>query len=218
MEIGIQQELRRLTTEQRETTIFAPFLVRVGLTEHLEARLETNSVTSSRTTSAGDPAVHETGYSPVSLGAKYEIFDSGGDNRRSFGLIGRLFPPTGSSRFRNDRSTGDVRLAADWDFAPKLSLNPNLGFGIEEGQEGHTFGALLGALTLNFLPTDRINPFVDAGLQSPQERKGATAITLDAGLAYIIGKNFQLDLSAGRGVRGTTPPKPFTALGVSIRR
>jgi hypothetical protein len=218
LEIGVQHELRRPTPETRTATTFAPFLARIGLTKQLEARVETNSITSVRTTGPSEPATRETGYSAVSIGAKYQIYDSGGDERRSFGMIARLFPPSGSSKFRNDRSTGDVRLAADWDFAPTLSLNPNVGFGIEQGDAGETFAAALGALTLNYLPTERINPFVDAAIQSPEAAHGTAAIIIDAGLAYIIGRNVQLDVSGGRGVRGSTPPRPFAAIGLSLRR
>lgn len=217
-EVGLQNELRRPEPGTRTATMFAPTLIRFGIAERLEARVETNSIASTRTSGSGVPVTRATGYSPVSIGAKYQIFDSGGEGRRSFGLIARLFPPTGSSEFRNTRYTGDIRLAADWDFAPKLSLNPNLGVGNQEGDRGRTFPAALGALTLNYLPTDRINPFVDVGTQDPEAPNGATAIVVDTGLAYIIGRDVQLDVSAGRGVRGSSSPRPFVAFGLSLRR
>ena len=217
-EVGLQNELRRPEAGTRTATTFAPTLIRFGIAERLEARVETNSIASTRTSGSGVPATRTTGYSPVSIGAKYQIYDSGVEGRHSFGLIARLFPPTGSSEFRNTRYTGDVRLAADWDFAPKLSINPNLGVGSQEGDRGRTFAAALGALTLNYLPTERINPFVDVGAQDPEAPNGATAIVVDTGLAYIIGRDVQFDVSAGRGVRGSSPPRPFVAIGLSLRK
>jgi len=36
-------------------------------------------------------------------------------------------------------------------------------------------------------------------------------------VAYIVGRNVQLDVSVGTGVNGQTPPHPFVSLGVSFR-
>ena len=218
LEIGGQYERRRPDADVRTTTTFVPTLLRFGLSPQLEARVETNSVTSIHVSGAGRPEMRSTGYSPVSVGMKYQIFDSGGDGRRSLGLIARLIPPTGSAGFHNDRTTGDVRLAADCDFAPHLSLNPNFGFGIEQADDGHTFAAGLGALTLNYLPTERLNPFIDAGTQAPEAPGGRASVIVDAGVAYIIGHDVQLDVSAGRGIHGSTPPEPFIGIGISVRK
>jgi hypothetical protein len=216
LEIGVQQE-RRHEGDTRTTTTFVPLLLRIGVAERLEARIEGNSLTSTSATGGGASDVRITGYSPVSLGAKYEIFDAQGENRLSLGLIARVFPPTGSSDFRSHRSAEDLRLAADWDFAPGLSLNPNVGIARLDDGAGGVFVATLGALTLTYAPTERINPFVDVGAQTPEAPRGAAAITLDAGLGYIIGRDIQVDVSAGRGVHGSTPPHPFVAIGLSLR-
>jgi hypothetical protein len=40
---------------------------------------------------------------------------------------------------------------------------------------------------------------------------------VDAGVAYIVGCDLQLDLSAGQNVHGVTAPKPFVAAGISLR-
>ena len=217
LELGVQQERRRLDANVRTTTTFAPALLRVGVSRRIEARIETNSISSLEAEAPATGSERETGYAPVSIGVKYQAFDSGGDGRRSVGVIGRVFPSTGSADFRNVNTTGDVRVAADWDFAPHLSVNPNLGLGVEQADGGGTFTAGLAALTLNYLPTERINPFVDVGAQTPEARRGRASVILDTGLAYIIGRNLQLDVSAGRGVHGATPPRPFVAVGVSLR-
>jgi hypothetical protein len=68
-------------------------------------------------------------------------------------------------------------LAADWSFAPslKLSLNPNIGVGRYEDDQGRTFTAGLFATTLNYLPNKKLNPFVDIGIQSPEVKNGQVA-------------------------------------------
>jgi len=216
IEIGAQLERRR-DGGVRTTTTFVPLLIRFGVSDRIEARVESNSLTSNETSSPNSPTLRVTGYSPVSIGAKYQLHDSGGDHRRSFGVIARVFAASGSSNFRADRYSGDVRLAADWDFAPQLSLNPNVGIARQEDDQGRTFTAALGAMTLTYSPTDRISPFVDLGAQSPEARGEGAAIIVDAGLGYTISRDIQLDISAGSGVRGSTPARPFVAVGVSIR-
>jgi hypothetical protein len=216
LEIGVQRE-RRHSGDIGTTTTFVPLLLRFGVADGLEARIEGNSLTSTSTTGGGASGVRITGYSPASLGAKYEIFDAHGENRLSLGVIARVFPPTGSTDYRSHRYAEDLRLAADWDFAPQLSLNPNVGIARLDDGQGGVFVSTLGALTLTYSPTERINPFVDVGAQTPEAPRGAAAITLDAGLGYIIGRDIQLDVSAGRGAHGSTPPHPFVAIGLSLR-
>jgi CubicO group peptidase (beta-lactamase class C family) len=217
LEFGLQEEHRGSGTATRTTTLFIPTLIRFGVSDRFELRIETNSVTSVQTTTNGGPGNRTTGYSPVSLGFKYGLYDSHGDNRRSLGAIVRVFAPSGSAGFGNDRYTADARLAADWDFAPNLSLNPNVGIARYEDGQARSFTAGVGALTLNYLPSERLNPFVDIGVQTPEEDGGTTSIILDTGMAYIIGRDVQLDFSIGRGVHGTTPPRPFIGVGFSVR-
>jgi hypothetical protein len=73
------------------------------------------------------------------------------------------------------------------------------------------------ATTLNYNPSKQLNLFVDTGVQAPEERNGATSIIYDAGIAYLINPDVQLDLSVGTGGGGRTPPHPFLAAGISKR-
>jgi hypothetical protein len=218
IESGVQAEFRR-DGETREHTLFIPMLVRVGLSKRFEARVEGNTFTR---VSEIDPLIattHTDGVAPTSVGFKFQIEDSKGVRHPSLGTIVRVFPASGTGDFHTQHATGDVRLAADWDFAPrlKLSLNPNVGVGRYEDGQGKTFAAALFAVTLNYLPTKKLNPFVDMGVQSPEESDGESSVTFDTGLAYIVGHNIQLDASIGTGTHGHTPPHPFVGFGVSFR-
>jgi hypothetical protein len=153
----------------------------------------------------------------VSLGFKYHIYNSKGCHQFSLGTIGRVFPTWGSKEFRAQHTTGDIRLAGDWDFAPKLSLNPNIGVGRYEDDQGQPFTAGLLATTVNYLPAKRFNPFVDVGVQFPEAKHGPASAILDSGVALIIGQNLQLDASIGTRVHGKTGPHPFLAFGISWR-
>jgi len=112
--------------------VMAPLLLRAGIVQRWEFRLETNSYVFQR---SGD-GLREEGGAPVALGAKYQITDPTDRTAPSFGVIARLMPPSGSGSFRSRRTSADLRLAADWDFAPNWSLNPNIGAARVEDEEG----------------------------------------------------------------------------------
>ena len=218
LESGIQQEFRR-SGNVREHTFFAPTLLRFGINSQFEARIEGNTFTRVSTFVSANPINQVSGFAPVSLGFKYQFYNSNGDHQLSLGTIVRIFPTWGSNEFRTQHATGDIRLAADWTFAPrlKLSLNPNVGIARYEDDEGKLFTAGLFAATLNYLPTRKLNPFIDLGIQAPETSDGQTAAILDSGIAYIIGRNLQLDASIGTRVHGETGPRPFLAFGISWR-
>lgn len=216
VESGVQAEYRRQDGD-REHTLFIPTLLRVGLSRRWEARIEGNTFVRTSDFAVTGMTQHVTGLAPFSLGFKYHIADSEGARHPSMGAIIRVFPAWGTSDFRPRHVNGDLRVAADWDFAPKLSLNPNVGVGVYEDAQGKAFAAGLFALTLNYLPRKKLNPFIDFGLQAPEAKQGKAAVIVDAGAAYIVGRNVQLDVSLGVGAHGQTPPHPFVSFGVSFR-
>lgn len=216
LETAFQQE-RHTDGSAHSRLSFAPTLFRIGLTSRFEARIESNTLTHERVTTDDGSVERNTGFSPVLLGGKLALYDSKGESRRSLGTIVRVAPPSGTDAFRTMHTTGDIRLAADWDFAPQLSLNPNVGAARLEGSDGETFDTGLGALTLTYQPTERWSPFVDVGYQSREDSGGVWSMILDAGVGYVIGRDVQLDLSAGQGMHGATVAKPFVAAGISVR-
>lgn len=218
IESGVQREFRR-EDDVREHTLFIPTLFRVGVTSRWELRVEGNTFTRTTEFDSTDVNRRTSGFAPVSLGVKYQIEASDGRAHPGIGTIVRIFPAWGTSDLRTHHATGDVRLAADWDFSKKLnlSLNPNVGVGVFEDDKGRAFVAELLAVTLNYVPSKTLNPFIDFGLQSPEEGAGRAALIVDGGVAIIIGHNVQLDASIGEGAHGHTPPHPFLSFGVSFR-
>jgi hypothetical protein len=207
LETGVQAEFRGAAH-----AVFVPTLLRLGIADRWEARVEGNTFTWME-----DDGKDASGFAPLSLGGKYQLTESQGTTHPSLGALARVFPPWGAHQLRSHHVTGDLRLAADWEFAPQLSLNPNLGIAIDEDDSGDVFPAALVAATLHYEPTDRLNPFVDVGLQAPEADGGETAVVFDGGLAYIVQPNVELDASAGTRVHGETPPRPFVTVGISIR-
>src|SRR5690349_16360039 len=197
-ESGIQAEFRH-NGDSREHTLFIPSLLRFGIDSHWEVRVEGNTYTRVTSFESTSTTNQISGFAPLSLGFKYHIYDSKNDHQLSLVTIVRIFPTWGSKEFRTQHATGDIRLAADWNFAPRLrlSLNPNVGLARYEDDQGRLFTAGLFAVTLNSNPTKKLNPFLDLGVQWPEVKNGQTSAILDSGLAYIIGHNLQLDAGVG---------------------
>lgn len=219
IEAGVQKEFRS-DGGATEHTLFTPALLRIGINDAWEARVEGNFYTWDQTRDSKLGVMRTDGYAPFSVGFKYHWQDSKGIKHPSLGTIGRVFVPSGSGAFQSHRFQGDVRLAADWDLTPSgnWSLNPNVGVGQYDDGDTGTFTTALFALTVNYFNKSKtINPFIDAGVTAPEEKHGRTSAIIDGGIAYIIGQNLQLDASVGTGILGRTPPHPFWSVGISIR-
>jgi len=216
IETGLQQEYRR-SNGGHSQRLFIPALLRSGLSESLEVRIEGNTYTRMTGYDPLQGTSRAEGTAPTSIGLKYHFIGGGGLQRPSVGAILRVFPPSGSGGFKTSHATGDLRLTADWDFASQWSLNPNLGVALYEDDSQRRYAAGLLALTLNYNPSKVFNLFVDAGLQTPETKHGKTSLIYDVGAAYIIGRNMQLDISVGSGAVGSTPARLFVAAGISMR-
>ena len=127
---------------------------------------------------------------PVSIGFKKHFADS-----PSLGLIGRWFV---------DDSSGDLRLAADVELNDKWAINPNIGIAYEDSSASAT-----AAMTVQYNISDKLNVFVDGSWQSPDH------LIFDGGIAWILGTNTQLDVSAGWGAHGDGVPDRFISAGIS---
>ena len=161
--------------------------------------------------------MHINGLAPTSVGLKYNFCEAVGSKRPSVGAIIRISPPSGSGQYRNEKTTGDFRIAADWNFANRWSLNPNLGIAVYQDDSARVYESGLMAATLNFNPSKKLNFFADTGIQTPEQKYGKTSVIFDAGSAYIVGHNTQLDISLGTGASGSTPPHPFIVGGITRR-
>lgn len=216
VEAGLQREYRNDAGIQTRT-LFVPTLLRFGLNKDLELRIEGNTYTWSKESSPGRGVARSEGLAATSIGFKYHFVDGDDSQLPSLGAIVRLFPRTGSGGLRPAHTTGDLRIAADWDLAPGWSLNPNVGVGLFEDDGQRLFRSALVAATLSYSPSRALSLFVDASLQYPEKKQGRAAAIVDVGVAYLIGREIQLDFSVGSRTAGTTPPRPFFSAGISKR-
>lgn len=95
---GLQEEFRR-DGDSHEHTLFFPTLLRIGIDNYWEARIEGNTFTIVSAFAAADVTHQTSGLAPVSLGLKYQFMDSDGWHHPSLGTIVRVFPAWGKETF-----------------------------------------------------------------------------------------------------------------------
>lgn len=218
VESGLQGEWRwEGDGDARERLTYVPTLLRFGIDEHWEARVEGNVFGWQKQSDPVSGVSHSAGAMPVSLGVKYNWQASDDTGTPGLGAIVRLFPRSGSNTFGTHRVTADARLVADFALSPSWSLNPNIGVALEEDSDGRQYNTGLFAVTLGYVATQQLNVFVDTGMQSREQRRGGASVIVDTGVAYALTPDVQLDASIGRGTHGQTPPHRFASAGVSVR-
>ena len=217
IEAGVQTERHQdagITTRLQYT----PTLLRYGLDDRYELRVETAGYQHSRTSDPAAGTSSTAGYSPVSVGFKYHFQDAKPSTHNlSLGTIMRIFPASGSSAFLTDRVTGDLRLVADWNVSPLWSINPNIGVGVYEDGQGSQYVTALLPITIGYAVNSKIGLFVEPALQTPESKSGSASLIYDGGVTYLTDPSSQLDFSIGTGASGRTPPHPFIGLGYSHR-
>jgi hypothetical protein len=191
---------------------YLPTLLRIGINNQWEFRVEGNDYTSQDAS-----GVLSRGYQPFSFGAKYHFMDQSGTKRPSLGVMARVFPANGGGGFQSTETTGDGRFAIDWNLTDALKLSMNIGVGFYQDGNNRSYSAFLWAMVMSDNLTPALSIYIDTGLQAPESLQGQNQVLFDAGLAYVIGKNVQLDFSVGTGVSGLTSPRPGAGVGVSYR-
>ena len=170
-----------------------PTLLRYGLSERLELRVESDVISDN-----GDIA-------PLSAGFKLRLRD--GDIPLS--LIASVQPPSGTGDLESDGFEGEARLVSDIELAEGLSLTPNVGISLAEG--GGAAAIFAASLEREI---GKALPFIDFETTIAD---GDTSMIADAGVAWIVRPDTQLDISIGVDVAGDAYPEWFIAEGYSRR-
>lgn len=173
-----------------------PTLVRYGITDRLELRIDSDVL--GWTSDDADVA-------PVSAGFKLRLRDGA----LPLSLIASVQPPSGGGSLRSSAFESEARLVSDIELAEGWSLTPNVGVALAEGDGAAAiFAATLERELGNALP------FVDFETTIAD---GDTSMIADAGVAWVVRPDTQLDISAGFDVFGDAYPEWFIAAGYSRR-
>lgn len=196
-----------------------PTLLRYGVSDTLELRVETDGFVRSR---SQDPAsgstVRERGFSDVSLGMKWHMQDA--DEKAGTPSLAWLLHvdiDSGSRAFRGQGLRPSLRVVAEWDLPNDFSVGVMPGLVLDRNAEGKRFVAGILAVTLAKELAPRWHGFVElAGQQLASRRNGGSVVSFDTGVAYLVTDSLQLDFSVARGLTTYSPDLQW-GVGVSLR-
>ncbi|WP_296943107.1 transporter [uncultured Massilia sp.] len=217
LEASVQWDRRR-ADDLHERAVSTPTLLRIGVGDALELRLETDGrdvihdvdpASGARTTT--------TGYADTALGVKWRLAQQQG-LRPALALLGEVDLPSGTRELRGRGARPAVYLPASWDLDAGWSLQAMPGVGTDNDERGARYRYGFLALSLGKELSQRWQGFVEvAAPQVARAEHGGTQAAVDGGVTYRLSKDCQLDASVAHGLNKRTPDLSV-AFGVSIRR
>ena len=179
-------------------TSSTPSLLRVGVSERWELRLESDGWLRSRARAAGTAETLRGG-ADVSVGAKYHLRDRDGAPSMAWLLHADL--PTGERAFRGHGVRPSLRFVAEWELPRDLSLGVMPGVIRDDDGSGHDYTAGIFGIVLGKSWTPRFRTFVEvAAEQLARPRDGGNAVSFDLGGAWLLSDDMQLDVAMSAGL------------------
>src|SRR4051794_5657264 len=123
LETSFASQLDKDAAGTRVRALTTPTLLRFGVRERLELRVETDGWTRVTTQPAGAAAARETGFSDVSLGVKWHQQDGDeASHRPSIAWLVHADIDSGSGAFRGQGVRPSLRMVAEWELPHDWSL------------------------------------------------------------------------------------------------
>jgi len=218
IETGVSFE-RNKTADERTRARSTPTLVRVGVSDTLELRAESEVFVRSTAADRATGAVQrDSGTADVSLGVKWHMLD--GDEAAGKPAVAWLLHADIDSGTRALRGTGvrpSLRGVAEWELPGDAALGVMAGAMWDRQPEGKRFTSGILAVTVSKGWTSEFRTFVEvAGRQTTSKTNGGNVLTLDAGITYLLSGDLQIDAAVARGLNRNTPDLQF-GFGVSMR-
>ena len=202
---------KREATRTRST----PTLLRLGLNDTWELRVETDGLTRQRST-AGEPTV--SGMADTALGLKWHAQDGDEDaGKASVAWLFHVDMDTGSSAFRGQGLRPSVRMVSEWDLDDGWSFATMPGVYSDKNDQGHRFVGGLLALTLSRNITPKLSVVAELAAQRLASRSnGGNLFTFDPAIAYLLSDNAQIDFGIDFGLNRNAPDTTM-AVGLSLK-
>ena len=199
-----------------ERTYTTPTLIRAGINDRWELRMETDGRTIQHTTINGFTATVR-GYSDIALGVKWHFTDEHtATHMPSTGWLFDVNMDTGSREFRGTGLRPSLRFVAEWTLPDDTSLGVMPGI-VYDKNDQHRFVSSMLAATYGKQFTPALRGFIEfAAQQLASKNDGGNIIAADTGMTWLLNKDMQLDVSIQRGFTDATPDW-LAALGFSMR-
>jgi hypothetical protein len=212
---------RERDAQERQRTWSMPTMLRVGLGDALELRIESEGRTVQHSTDKASGERSTTaGYADSSVGLLWHVLDADG-KQPSVGVIVDATLPTGSNSLRGKGLRPSLRVVGEWELPADLELGIMPGIAFDHDQEHeretprHSYG--LFGIVLDKAFNERLHGLAEISLpRIARSRHGGTQASVDLGLTYLLSKDCQLDTLFSRGLNHRTPYASWT-VGLSIR-
>jgi hypothetical protein len=183
-------------------------LWKYGLTDNFELRLVTQYITIQR-----EPNPDVNGFLPLAAGFKAKLSEQKGILPK-MSFLGHLrLPGVVSEEFETTYLAPDLRLAFDHIVSDVFSVGYNVGL-VWDGEDPEPF--VIYTLTTGLAISKRLGIFAEVYGATPQRSSEDPQLYVDAGLTYLIGNNFLLDVSASQGITDNAPLR-YVSAGFSYR-
>jgi len=188
-----------------------PLLLRVGVSDKLELRLDTDG----RVTDRSDPA-RPSGWGDTGLSIKWQI-NEGKDGAPTIGLIPQLDFASGSRDFHGNGTRPSIRMPMEWELPHDLTLGVMPGVYRDRDDSGRHVTTGMFGVTLAKSLSDRAYTFVEVSTpRIARSRDGGTQASFDFGGGYSPTRDLHFDAGFMVGLNNRTPDLAFT-VGLSVR-
>jgi hypothetical protein len=195
--------------EAREHSL-GEILVRIGLGDRFEARIEPGSWIS-----ADDGVDDVSGRDDASLGFKVLLLEEQVPSIPAVALLVSSSCPTGDDEIGSLEWQPEARVALGWTLSEAWSLGANAGWGRPHAG-GERFDQALGSVAVGRALGEGLGAFVELYGLAPVAREGDDVAVFDGGLTLGFGPDAQLDVRAGVGLTDVAPDWLF-GLGFARR-
>jgi len=213
LEAGFAQD-RNKDAGLKERTSSTPLLLRIGVAEDLELRLETDG--RMRYRADGTDYARDSGWGDSAVSMKWHVRDGEGA-MPAIGLIGQLDFATGSQAFKGNGTRPSVRITGEWDLPDNWSVGVMPGIVADRDEQGRHFTSGMFGVSFDKEWSESMHTFIEVASQRiAKTRYGGTSASFDTGATYLLSKNWQVDAAMFFGLNRRTPDFSFT-IGLSAR-
>ena len=212
IEGGVEYSLSRVSGGSDERQFVLSAMLRAGLTDRLEVRLD------------GAPLVrlrgveNDTGFGDPTLGVKYRFLDAReGGWWPSLGLLPFVKLPIARAPIGSERVDFGLTGLASVDLPWQVGLDANAGLSaIGQSKRDAFLLQEVASASLSRQLGGRWSTYVEIFYSSPAERGAHDIVGLDAGIQFFLTPRVALDAAAETSFGGPSPDYAFRA-GVSVR-
>jgi len=203
----------------RLRTSSTPLLLKAGLSETVEARLETDGYARLYGTDpAGSPTLARSGFADTALGLKWHVHDQApGSLAPTLAWIAHPEMPSGSAALRGQGLRPSLRAVLGWNLPFGMSLGVMPGLKYESREDGHRFPSGILGVVLGRWWTPRLRAFIESSAERiARQENGGVVLYKDVGAAYLLTDNWQLGGRAGWAANRNTPSR-YVMLSLAAR-